>query len=138
MWHVEHTLETTASPEAVWRCLTEVQRWPEWEDGLEWVRLEGPFASGSSLVLKHRQGSRESFRLGLVEAGRFVEGIRKGFLYELRVNHRLEASELGTRLTRRIQVSGLLSGLLHVLWGRRYRLALPEAARKLAREAGRA
>lgn len=137
MWHAEHTLETSASPEALWRRLAEVERWPEWDGELEWAKLQGPLRVGASITVKHRGGDRQTFRLIRVEQGTLLEGGRKGLLMDLKVLHRLEPCELGTRLTRRVTITGLLSGLAHLLWARRYRNEVAESARKLAREASR-
>jgi len=30
MWTIEHSIETTASPEAIWRLWSEVATWPDW------------------------------------------------------------------------------------------------------------
>lgn len=137
MWQAEHTLETSASPEALWRCLAEVEDWPRWEEGLDSAKLQGPLAPGSVISVKQRGGRRWNYRLTRVESGSLLEGIRKGMMLEVQVMHRLEPSPLGARVTRRITVTGLLAGVAHLAWGRRFRTEVAESARKLAREAAR-
>ena len=47
MWSTEHSVETKAAPEAVWRVWSDVERWPEWNADLERADLSGPFAAGA-------------------------------------------------------------------------------------------
>ncbi len=136
MWHAQHTIETTTQPESIWRRWADVPGWPEWDEGLEWATLQGPLAVGSSGVLKCRGGERLPFRVvELVEgrsftcAGRTLLGTNLSFV------HRLEPTDLGTRLTHRVEARGPLAWLVGLTLGRRLRESLPRAARKLARVA---
>lgn len=135
MWHAEHTLETSALPEALWQRLAEVERWPEWQGELEWAKLQGSLAPGSAVSVKHRNGERWNYRLTRVEQGQLLEGSRKGLFLEVFVLHRLEPCTMGTRLTKRVTVKGLMAGLAHLAWGRRFRNEVAESSRKLARGA---
>ena len=45
MWVHEHTVETAASPEAVWRVLRDLDQWTTWDTSMEWVRLQAPSRS---------------------------------------------------------------------------------------------
>jgi hypothetical protein len=51
MWANEHSIETTAAPEQVWRLWADVARWPDWNDDIERIELIGPFAAGSKIVM---------------------------------------------------------------------------------------
>jgi hypothetical protein len=51
MWIAEHVIETTVSPEAIWRQWADVAGWPEWNGDLERAQLEGPFAAGSRITM---------------------------------------------------------------------------------------
>ena len=51
MWTTEHTAETTAAPEAIWRVWSDAERWPEWNADLERAELTGPFAAGSTITM---------------------------------------------------------------------------------------
>ena len=51
MWEYEHTIETTATPEAVWRRWADVASWPEWNADIESVSLSGPFEVGGAIVM---------------------------------------------------------------------------------------
>lgn len=49
MWTTEHSVETSASPEAIWRLWADVQRWHEWNANLAKAELEGEFRPGSTI-----------------------------------------------------------------------------------------
>jgi uncharacterized membrane protein len=51
MWAVEHSVETSARAQAVWRLWADVGRWPEWNAGVERLELRGPFAAGSTILM---------------------------------------------------------------------------------------
>jgi hypothetical protein len=45
MWVTEHSVETTATPEAIWRNWSEVDRWPEWNGDIERIDLSPRWSS---------------------------------------------------------------------------------------------
>jgi uncharacterized protein YndB with AHSA1/START domain len=51
MWANEHSVETTAAPEQIWRLWADVAGWPEWNGDIERIELIGPFAAGSTIVM---------------------------------------------------------------------------------------
>lgn len=129
---VQHTLETSAEPKAVWELWQRVEGWPEWQDGLLGARLEGPLKAGTRGRLKVRGGSRRFAIVQVVEGALLVWEVR-GFLRRARVEYRLEPTDMGCRLTHRIDISGL--GVWMDPWFREGRLtrSLPEGVRRLAR-----
>lgn len=137
MWHAEHTLETTADPEAIWRRYADVGGWPEWDDGLEWARLLGPLQVGSAGSLKRKGTRRHRFEVVEVQEGAGFTCVAKRLLTALTLVHRVEPSHLGSRVTHRIEVRGLMAWWLRLTMARRLRQTLPPAVRKLARMAGR-
>lgn len=54
MWAIEHSIETAAFPEAIWRLWSDVGRWPEWNADLERAELLGSFAVGSVVTMFFR------------------------------------------------------------------------------------
>lgn len=132
-----HSLQTNASPEAVWRRWVDVATWPDWDRSLEGASLEGPFQAGTQGFLRLQDGRRMAFTITSVEPGRT-------FLLQCRLpgavlsmDHRLEPSPHGSRLRREVRLSGWLAWLQ----ARRLRTFLqenvPPALRTLARIAER-
>ncbi|HWQ11138.1 MAG TPA: SRPBCC family protein, partial [Holophaga sp.] len=61
MWGTEHTVETTAAPEAVWARWQAMETWPEWDEDLTAASLDGPWQAGSRITLTRIGGRRELF-----------------------------------------------------------------------------
>lgn len=133
----QHTLETTALPEAIWSLWADPASYSTWDRGLEWARLNGAFKLGATGTMKPSGGSVSGFTISeLVEGRSFVLLAPLPFA-RLRFIHSMEPTHMGTRLTHRIEVEGPLAWI----WGRLLRSALAAnlatATRKLAQLAER-
>ena len=107
MWTKEHSIETTASPAAVWRLWSDVARWPDWNTDLERAELSGPFAAGSAITMYQRRG--DAIELRIAEASEpegFVDQADLGEVV-VRTIHRLEPL-LGdrVRVIYRMEITG--------------------------------
>jgi dihydrofolate reductase len=51
MWAAEHSIETTASPESIWRRWSDVASWGDWNADIERIEISGPFAAGSTIAM---------------------------------------------------------------------------------------
>ena len=114
----------------------DVAGWPEWDEGLEAARIDGPLAVGSLCTLHFRKWGRQTLRIVEVREGHGFTCVQHRFLADFRIQHRCEPSELGSRVTHRVEAEGLLAWWLHLKLGSRFRKSLPSALRKLARIAG--
>src|SRR5436190_11966067 len=108
MYEYEHSVETAASPAAVYRLYRDVAGWPRWDHGLTHTELHGPFAAGTTGVLT--PAGQEALPFRMIEA---VED--EGFTDEtdipgtatLRFEHRLTPlAGGGTRITHRVVITG--------------------------------
>ncbi|HEX8861058.1 MAG TPA: SRPBCC family protein [Actinomycetes bacterium] len=107
MWAYEHTAETAASPEAVWRVLRDLDAWGNWDSSLEWVRLQGPFQVGSEVVMKPT--GQDPVTSVIVEAteNRVYADQTSLDGATLRFSHTLEPLGAGgTRVTHRLEITG--------------------------------
>jgi hypothetical protein len=106
-FHTEYSIETTASPEAIWTLFRDVERWKEWNAGIETIVIRGPFAVGTEFAMKPPGEDVVVSRLVLVEDGvRFVDETRAGDL-TLRVDHRIERTKAGdVRVTFAVDAAG--------------------------------
>jgi hypothetical protein len=132
MWYAEHTLETTAQPEQIWALMEKVASWPQWDTGLTWAELPGSFTPGAQGSMKFRSESPRSFLLSAVVAEHGFTALIRFPLAEVRHIHRQETSQIGTRLTHRIEIRGPLSWLYGWSLGRRLREGLAPGMRRLA------
>src|SRR5690242_8163304 len=103
MWFVEHTIDTTAEPEAVWRLWADVASWPEWNSGVQRAELVGPFTVGSRIVMT--PPGDDPVELVITEAnepGSFVDAADGGD-FVVTTFHRAERLDDGrTRITYRM------------------------------------
>jgi alkanesulfonate monooxygenase SsuD/methylene tetrahydromethanopterin reductase-like flavin-dependent oxidoreductase (luciferase family) len=107
MWSVEHTIETSASPEAIWKLWADVAGWPAWNSGVETIELIGPFAVGSRIVM--RPPGDDPVELLITEANEpdsFVDAADGGD-FVVTTFHRAErVDDNRTRIVYRMEITG--------------------------------
>jgi Polyketide cyclase / dehydrase and lipid transport len=107
MWVTEQSIETTASPEAIWREWSDVDRWPEWNGDIEQIELDGPFAVGSRITMTPI--GDEPISLLIAEAAEPESFVDEADLGEIvvRTIHRAQQLDEGrTRVTYRMEITG--------------------------------
>ena len=55
----QRSVETNASPAAVWKIWSDTSTWAQWNPDVQSISLNGPFAAGTSGTMKTKQGTRE-------------------------------------------------------------------------------
>ncbi|MFB0615767.1 polyketide cyclase [Streptomyces sp. AGS-58] len=107
MWTYEHSIETDAAPEAIWRLWADVENWGVWNADIASVRINGPFAAGTEIVMA--PADQDPVHLIVAEATvneMFVDEARFGELL-LRTAHRIDQGERGrVRVTYRMEITG--------------------------------
>lgn len=106
-WQQEFSIETTATPEAVWSLFHDVDGWKTWNAGIEAIALDGPFSAGSELTMK--PPGQDAMRSRLVDVREnecFVDETRVDALV-ITVAHRIERLEAGgARVTYAVDAAG--------------------------------
>ena len=107
MWATEHSIETSAAPEEIWRRWADVAGWTEWNGDIERIELIGPFAAGSRIVMTPIGQEPIELRIAeAVEPERFVDEAELGEIV-VRTIHRVELLERGrARVTYRMEITG--------------------------------
>jgi hypothetical protein len=106
MWTTEHSIETTAAPEAIWGLWAEVSGWPDWNADLERAELSGPFAAPSTITMTpHGQEPIELRIAEAVEPELFVDEAHLGDVV-VRTIHRIEQLEGRIRVVYRMEITG--------------------------------
>ncbi|SEN92735.1 SRPBCC family protein [Actinacidiphila rubida] len=113
MWTYEHSVETTAAPEAIWRLWADVENWWTWNADIVAIRIDGPFREGAEIVMTPAGEDPVRLVVADVVAGeRFVDEARFEGLV-LRTTHRVDAGTgLATRVTYRMEITGAGAGEL--------------------------
>jgi len=114
-----HSDRVSAEAADVWALWADPQRWPDWNEQIERVEVEGALARGSSARVKFRRGGTVKFEVVELEPQRlFVDearfpGARLGH------EHRLDAGESSVEITHRLYIEGPLSGFWASMLGRK-------------------
>ncbi|MBB3656463.1 hypothetical protein FHX15_001691 [Rhizobium sp. BK650] len=135
-WQTEYSIESDAAPEEIWALFRDVSGWTRWNAGIETIVLEGPFAQGTTFVMK--PPGEAAFRSTLIEVHEnecFVDETSIGDLV-VTVAHRIKRlSSMRTRITYAVVARGdgaaeigpmisadfpdVLAALAHLAEGRR-------------------
>jgi polyketide cyclase/dehydrase/lipid transport protein len=107
MWSTEHSIETTASAEAIWRLWADVPRWPDWIADIEHIELSGPFAAGSTISMTPIGQDAVELRVEkAIEPELFVDVAELGDVV-VRTIHRVNRLGAGrNRVVYRMEISG--------------------------------
>jgi uncharacterized protein YndB with AHSA1/START domain len=107
MWEYEHSQETTATPDALWRHWSDMAAWPQWNAGIEKLEVDGPFAVGTTFTMT--PPGEDPIRMRLVEIvpGELFTDEADGGDFVVRTEHRLERLSAGrTRVVYRTEITG--------------------------------
>lgn len=136
MWPVEHTEITSATPQTVWAMWENVPRWVEWDEGLDAISLDGPFAVGTPGKIKPTGGPKLPFTLIEVERERRFTDETRLPLCRLRFAHALTATADGrTAITITVSFHGPLRPLFERAIGIAIARELAGQIERLARAA---
>ncbi len=106
MWEYEHSVETAASAGTVWRHWSDMAAWPRWNDGIESIEVDGPFAVGTTFTMTPPGDEPIRMRLAEIEPGtRFTDEMDAGD-FVVRTVHRLEPADGHTRIVYRTEITG--------------------------------
>jgi hypothetical protein len=136
MWKTEHSVETTARPNAIWGLLADADGWPSWNPGLASAHLDGPLQNGTTGGTTQTSGQKGKFTVRDVQVGaHFVNEARVPGAV-LRFQHTIEVVDQGrTRVTLGATLDGPMAVLWGLVFGRTIAGYMPTAVRKLAARA---
>ena len=106
---------SSAPPAAFFARWEDMDTWPEWDGAVAWTRLDGPFAVGTSGVLKPRGGPRVSFVIETLEPGSEFTDVSSMPGARLRIRHLVAVGDDGRT---RVDIEVSIHGPLARLWGR--------------------
>lgn len=129
---IEHEEHTTATREQIWAQWSDVEGWPKSDENLEWVKIDGPFESGTFCQLKPKGAKLVAVELAEVDApNRFID-ITLLPKAKMNIEHRLtDAEGGGLTVHQRVTFTGTLGGLFGYIIGRGLKRDMPGAMRKL-------
>jgi hypothetical protein len=107
MWVFEHSIETGAAPEAIWRLWVDVENWGTWNADIATIEIRGPFATGTEITMTPPGQDPVELRIAeLTEQELFVDEAEIDGLV-LRTIHRLDIiGPSRTRVVYRMEITG--------------------------------
>ncbi len=106
------SVTSSAPAAAFFERWADVATWPEWNTDTAWVRLDGPFAAGTTGRLKPKGGPAVRFVVERLSAEEFVD-VSRLVGARLTFDHRVAATADGGT---RVDVTVTLTGPLRRLW----------------------
>ncbi|MER5915606.1 SRPBCC family protein [Streptomyces sp. NPDC001982] len=140
MWDFEHTIEADVTPAQVWARYVDTASWPEWDEGIVRVTLDGPFAAGSTGTMTPEGQDPLPFTIteAVAEQG-FTDETVIPDAVTLRFIHRLAGLPGGrTKITHRLEIEGPAAEAMGPELGPQITSDFPEAMEALAKVAGQA
>jgi hypothetical protein len=106
------SVETTASPDRVWKVWSDMSTWGEWNPNVSTMDWTGGFVQGSEGVMNTRAGQHHKMKLAEVQPGRsFVLETRVVPGTVFRFSCRVEPAGGKTKISQTVQVGGPLGFL---------------------------
>jgi uncharacterized protein YndB with AHSA1/START domain len=106
MWTHEYTKDIPAAPKTLWRLLSDVEGWVDWNDGIESISLDGPLAVGTRFRMTPPGEPTLTSTIVELQPGWVLTDLTELDGIAVRVEHRLEPGPDTTTVTYCITVSG--------------------------------
>jgi len=109
MWTKSHSVVTKeVTKEQMWKLFADVNKWPSWDNGVEFAKLEGNFEKGNHFIFQPKGGPK--LTIGIVEAtkNKSFTDYTKFPLAKMYGEHLFEETPDGLRLTTTMKVEGML------------------------------
>ena len=132
----ERSTETTASPEAVWKIWSDTSTWQEWNPDVQSMTLNGPFAQGTTGVMKTKQGTRQIVLSEVVPGRSFRLETTVIPLTRFYFDCRVASGPSGkTTISQGVRVGGPLGGVVGGMMGKQIADTFPPLLDGLAKKA---
>jgi Polyketide cyclase / dehydrase and lipid transport len=107
------TVTSSASPSAFFARWADMATWPDWNLDTQWVRLDGPFQTGATGLLKPKGGPKVPFVLTSVVPDREFVDVSKLLGARLTFRHDVHPHEDGGCT---VDVTATIAGPLSWIW----------------------
>ena len=131
------SVETTASPEQVWKVWSDMSTWGDWNPNVSMMDWTGGFLQGSQGIMNTKAGQHHKMTLAEVQPGRFfaLETVVVP-LTRFRFNCRVEPGAAGkTKISQTVEVKGPIGPVVQGMMGPQVSKEFPTLPANLARKA---
>jgi Polyketide cyclase / dehydrase and lipid transport len=129
-------VETTASPEKVWKVWSDMSTWGDWNPNVATMEWHGPFQSGTTGIMNTKAGQHHKMRLLDVQPGRsfaLETNVVPGTTF--RFNCRIDPANGKTKISQHVEVKGPLGPILGGMMGPQVSKEFGTLLRNLAQKA---
>ena len=97
MFEAVHTERISADAEAIWELWADPQRWPDWNEQVEGVELDGELRVGAEVSVKFKRGGKVKFEVTELEPLRLFVDEAKFPGARLGHEHRMKPGQVERR-----------------------------------------
>ena len=116
---VERSVDINAPVQRVWEVLSDVERWPEWSESMDSVRLDADtLQRGARAVVKQPRLPQTIWRVIELEPLRSFTWVSSSVGVTTTAGHELTPTPTGCRARLSIEQRGLLAPLVQLFAGR--------------------
>jgi hypothetical protein len=124
-------------PSQLYAAITDVARWPEWDEEIEGIEIAGPAAAGSTFALKPRGRAAVKLRVETMAPPYRFADMAYLPLARLRTEHAFIPTPTGTLVRSTVEISGPLARFWDRPLARCYREGAARQTRRFLAFAGR-
>ncbi len=115
MWHKSFsTVTKDVTKEQIWKVLTDINKWNEWDKDLEWTELKGEAKLNTNFFLKPKGGPKTKLTISQFDKPNVFADISHLPLAKMHTIHTFTQTSEGLK----IQVDIKILGLLTFLWSK--------------------
>lgn len=138
MWTKSFSIVTKdVTKEQMWKLFADVNNWHNWDEGIEFAKLEGKFEKGNYFTLKPKGGPKVKVELLETLVNKSFLDVTTFPLAKMYDNHIFEEMPDGLKITNIISVEGVLSFVWIKLVAQNIVSALPFDMKKQIETASR-
>lgn len=136
MWQRSYSkVFQNVKPEDIWQTWTDINNWHAWNPGIEFCKLENPFAVGNSFTLKPIGTSAVEIQIVAVEKERLFTDCTHFPGAKMYGMHEMQETPEGLQLTTTMTITGPLGFLWRKLVGEKIVAKTPEQTKALVERA---
>lgn len=131
MWTKSYSVTTKdVTKEQMWNLFADVNKWPLWDEGVEFTELKGNFEKGNSFILKPKGGPKTKVTLLETVVNKSYIDLTAFPLAKMYGSHVFEETPDGLKITITMSVKGILSFLWVKIVAEDIVKGLPEDVKK--------
>ncbi len=118
------TTTKKVSKEQLWKLMSHINDWKKWDNTVEYSELQGDFKTGSTFILKPKEGPKVKIKLIEVKPNNYFKDCTIFPLAKMFGEHWYEETSDGVKIT----VTMTIKGILSFLW---YKIVMKELVEHL-------